>query len=336
MESLGFPPDARLSQGSMIRAAQEAKADYALLGHYKTEGNSIGLSVRIFDLHTLKYGGTMSAGGPLSALPQMENELAWLILSNTGLRESLSRSQFKARMRKIPDSAFKLYIQSLRSSNKSEIRGLLKSAVETFKDFPEAHWRLGGLYFHEGNCKNALPHLKSAVKTPYFRSKGAFMMGTCLLQMGASGEAVRVLAPIKEKGHSIEVFNNLGVAYLRSGEYTLALKVLQEASAVDPMNPVVFLNLALTRHLMGDEAGAMYTAEEATKANPGDRMLNFFHGFLLQNRGKSDAASEISSRTQIPRTDIEKLLLEPPQSWSLLFQDWAQSDAPNWAEIWMD
>jgi tetratricopeptide (TPR) repeat protein len=330
MESLGFPPDARLSQGSMIRLAQEAGADYAVVGHCESEGNSIRLSVRIFDLHTLKYGGTMSAGGTLSALPQMENELAWLILANTGMRESLSRSQFEARMRKIPNPAFRLYIQSLRSSHKSEIRRLLQSAVEAFEDFPEAHWRLGELYFQEGNCNSAMPHLKAAGKEPYFRSKGAFMMGTCFLRMGDFTEAIQAFAPIKDLQPSIEVFNNLGVAYLRSGEYPLALNAFREASGLVPLHPVVTLNLALTKQLMGDTAGARHTAEEALKSNPDDRMLRFFHGFLLQNNKEGIDASEIWNETQIPPSDIEKLLLEPPQNWSIIFQDWPPSRADMW------
>ena len=45
----------------------------------------------------LKLSGEMIANGPLSALPQMENELAWLMLTNTGLESADSRKNFQKR-----------------------------------------------------------------------------------------------------------------------------------------------------------------------------------------------------------------------------------------------
>jgi hypothetical protein len=99
IESADLPPGGRLSRASMIRVAQRAAADLLVMGKISGIERNLKIAVRVLDLMTLKLSGEIVANGPVSATPQMENELAWLILSNVGLdrggtRENLLRFDF--------------------------------------------------------------------------------------------------------------------------------------------------------------------------------------------------------------------------------------------------
>ena len=79
IERMNLPLGAQLSRGSMIRIAQTAAADLAVMGTFSGSAKNLKITVRILDIKTLKLSGGISANGPLSVLPQMENELACLM-----------------------------------------------------------------------------------------------------------------------------------------------------------------------------------------------------------------------------------------------------------------
>jgi len=144
VESIDLPPDGRLSRGSMIRVAQKAGADLLVMGKFSGMERNLKIALRVLDLKTLKLSGEITANGPISALPQMENELAWLILSNVGLERSGTRERFQQRMRKIPNPAYAFFIQSFDTSNQSNQVDLLKKAVESYRDFRRLNLGSGG------------------------------------------------------------------------------------------------------------------------------------------------------------------------------------------------
>jgi hypothetical protein len=147
VQSLDLPPDAHLSHGSMIRVAQEGRADLVVLGSFLGTEQNLKIAIRILDVKNLKLSGEMAANGPLSAMSQMENELGWLILSNTGLQKGLSREDFSRRRRKIPNAEYASFIQSFSAAGRNEQMRLLQKTVNGFKEFPEAHFYLARLYF---------------------------------------------------------------------------------------------------------------------------------------------------------------------------------------------
>ncbi len=142
VETMDLPPGGRLSRGSMIRVAQQAEAALLVMGSFSGSPQSLKVALRVFHLRTLKLSGEMTANGPLSALPQMENELAWMILSNVGLEKSGTRADFQKRTRKATNEAYACYIQSFGSSSKTSQIRLLKKAIELYRDFPKAHFQL--------------------------------------------------------------------------------------------------------------------------------------------------------------------------------------------------
>jgi tetratricopeptide (TPR) repeat protein len=322
VESLDLPPGARLSRGSMIRVAQRAAADLVVMGTFAGSEQNLRISIGVLDMKTLKLSGGMSTNGPLSVLPQMENELAWLILTNLGLEKTLSREKFQERTRKIPNTAYAYYIESLGSASESDQLHLLLKAVEGYGNFPEAQFCLGRLYFRQGDCGRAMPHLILGPGEASSSAEGEFMRGTCYLQEDQPLQAIQAFSRILQFSRPPEVLNNLGVAYLRKGDSTLALTALLEAKALARTDATVWLNLAIARHLQGNDSAARSVTEDAIKAHPNNGMLQFILGFLLKAQGESEKAAAALGKAKSLGVNVEKLQTEDPRTWTRMISKW--------------
>jgi Flp pilus assembly protein TadD len=321
--SLDLPAGEQLSQGSMIRIAQEASADLAVMGAWEGTENKLRISVRALDLKSLKLTGEMSANGSLSSLPQMENELAWLLLTNTGIEKSLSREQFQHRMRKIPNAAYSQYIQSLGASGEDERMRLLLRAVAEYRDFPEAQLLLANLYFHHGDCSSAMAHLDPQSGGSDAGWEGAFIRGNCYIREQNAGEAIQAFLSVLNLSHSAEILNNLGVAYLKQGDNFEGLNTLMEAKALAQNDPIVLLNLSIAQYLEGNGMAAYNALLEAMKSHPEDGMLQLMLGFLLQKQGEDEKAGVALGKAKSLGINVEKLLLEDPKSWLRIYSNWS-------------
>jgi Flp pilus assembly protein TadD len=316
VESLDLPPGASLSRGSIIRVAQRAEADLVVIGAYSGTERNLRISARILHIKTLKLSGEMVANGPLSALTSMENELAWLIFTNNDFEKAPSREKFQERIRRIPNAAYAAYIQSLSVLGKGEQLHLLLRAVESYKDFPEAQLRLGRIYFLNGDCGSAIPHLLLGRNDPKVQLEIEFMHGTCYLSGDQLPQAIQAFGQLLQISRPFEALNNIGVAYLRKGDIVQALSALQEARSAVRTDPAVSLNLAIARHLQGIDSAAKTILEEACKAHPKNGMLQFMLGFVLKALGEQDKAAAAMSKARNLGINVEKLLLEDPKMWS--------------------
>jgi tetratricopeptide (TPR) repeat protein len=321
VENLDLPPGARLSRGSMIRVAQRAGSDLVIMGAYSGSEQNLKVSARVLNVKSLKLSGEMVVNGPLSALPQMENELAWLILTNNGIAGSISREKFQERTRKVSNLAYAYYIRSFDASNESDQLRLLMRAVESYRDFPEAQYRLGRIYFRKGDCSRAIPHLVLGQRGTTSRPEGDFMKGTCYLKSDLPDQAIQAFESLLRVSRPFEALNNIGVAYLRKGDTVPAVDALLEARNLARTDPTVSLNLAIARHLQGNYPAARAILEEACKSHPQNGMLQFMTGIVLKTQGESEKAAIATGKAKNLGINVEKLAIESPSKWSHVLSD---------------
>jgi tetratricopeptide (TPR) repeat protein len=316
VEGLDLPPGAPLSRGSMIRVAQNAGADFLVMGVISGREQNLKISVRVLDVKALKLGGEMVANGPFTALTQMENELAWLILSNNSLAPAYSRERFQGRTRKVPNTAYAYYVQSFEASGEDDKLHLLLKAVEIYRDFPEAQFRIGSLYFNRGNCGSAIPHLALGRGSKSTQLDGDFMRGTCYIQVDQPTLAIQTLWNLLQVSRSAEVLNNLGVAYLRKGDTALAVSSFMDARNLARTDSTVLLNVSLIRHLQGNDTAARSVLEDAVQLHPKNGMLQFLTGIVLKTQGDNERALAAIAKARELGVNTEKLQAEDPKLWS--------------------
>jgi tetratricopeptide (TPR) repeat protein len=315
VEALDLPPQASLSHGSMIRVAQRASADLAIIGSYSGTEQNLRVSVRVLNVKSLKLSGEMVANGPLSVLPQLENELAWMILTNMNLETLSSREKFRDRMRSIPNSAYALYIESLDAADEQNQLRLLLKAVAEYRDFSKAHLQIGRLYFKKGDYDNAISHLSLGRNEKEIAPDSEFMLGTCYLQKSQLAQAIQIYERMLHVDRSFEVLNNIGIAFLQKGDNALALNALVEAKHLAQADATVSLNLAIARHLQGNDSAAQSVLDEAIRLHPRSGMLQFLLSYLLKMQGENEKAAAAGSKAKSLGISIDKLQLDDPKSW---------------------
>ncbi len=319
VEDSDLPPNVALSHASMIRVAQLASADLVVMGSYSGTADKLRIALKVFDLRTMKMSGEISADGEAAALPIIENELAWNILSNKGLNQGLSREEFKARARKAPNAAYSWYIRGLVVPDEAEQARLLEKAVSLYREFPAAQFLLGRYYFHAGDCAKAIRHLELGRSPNQSYNRGDFMLGTCYLESNSLDEAVRSYGNLLSFSRQFEALNNRAVAYLRKGDYDLATQDLIEARGLAPENSTIALNLALLRHLQGNDTAARQVLDEGLEAHPANGMLQFVLSVVLRATGDADGAAAALDKAKAQQVDVARLLPQDQKSWARVF-----------------
>lgn len=322
VESADLPPGGRLSRASMIGVAQKAEADLLVMGKFSGSERNLKVVLRVLDIKTLKLSGEIAANGPVSAIPQMENELAWLILSNVGLESGGTRESFQQRMRKVPNSSYSSFIQSLGASNQNAQIQLLKKAVTGYRDFPEAQFRLGRLFFIQKDCNSAMPHLNFGRIEAEESLENEFMKGTCSGLKDQYEQAIQSLSYVLSISRSFEALNNLGIAYLRKGDTGQALSALLEARSLEPKDSTVLMNLIIVQLVQGSFSSARSLAEEAIRAHPKNGMLHFLLSFLLKKQGENEQALAAGNKANGMGINVDKLLTGDPKDWARMLFGW--------------
>lgn len=320
-EALDLPPNSPLSRASMIRLAQQAGADYLVTGSCSGNTENLQIVLRVLNMKSMKLGPKIAAGGPLTALPQMENELAWNVLSSIGLAQEMSRENFKERTRRVPNSAYSLYVRSLSLTDESEQMKMLARAVESYEDFPEAQLPLGRYLFQQGDFAKAIGHLQSALKAERSYIQAQFMLGICFLKQENPSEAIQAYSHILSFVQSYEVLNNLALAYMHKEDYPNAIENLLEARRLAPGNQTIETNLVILRHLQGNDSAARDLLRPLVEAHPNNGVLNYLLAVVSEALGEKDAAAAAMAQAKRSGVDPEKLS-QAPKAWTKLFSTW--------------
>ena len=323
----GLPVGAVLSRGSMIYVAEQAKADFVVIGSIAENSGGLKLSARLIDIKTMKQGSEFTVSGTITALPEMENELAWMIHSNVARTSALSREQFRERTRRVPNSAYAGYIESLNVFGESQQIQLLEKAVREYADFAEARFQLGRLYYQKKDYARALPHIEYGVKLPNERLQSEFMIGTCRLQLGETARAIDDYKRLILLTAHTAALNNLAVAHVRGGNNVQALRILADVRARrERYDPAIAINLAIAHYLAGDASAAMKSVEKAINDYPGNGMLYFLSSFLMNEAGNEARAAADMTRAVRFGVDIDRLLREEPKSWMRVILNWTNEE----------
>jgi Flp pilus assembly protein TadD len=326
LESSGLPLNATLSRASMILVAQLAGADRLVFGSYDGTLQEMQVTLQVLDLKSMKLTGNIQASGPVKVLPALENELAWEALTRTGMTPIHSREEFRNKARVIPDGAYMHYIRSLAQTDKGEQIKLLLKAVLSYSDFPEALFRLGHLYYENGDCQNAMPRLKPTPAAQPFFPEGQFMLGNCYLRQNAPAEAIQAYSAILPFAQPLEVLNNLGVAYLRQGDYAQAAQSLERAKALAKTDPIVVLNLAILWHLQGDSERASSLLEESLRSGPNQGLLHHLQGLILASQGRTDQSAAALAEANRLGIETGRLKTDDLRGLTQVFPVWRDPD----------
>jgi Flp pilus assembly protein TadD len=322
IEASDLPPNITLSRASMIRVAQRAGADQVVFGSYSGTEESLQIALRVIDLKTFRTGGEISGSGPVSSLPQLENSLAWEVLSATRLQGDLTADEFRSRARTTSNKSYSSFVNCLVLTDREERAKALQKTLDLYRDLPQASFLLGSYYYQDGEFPRAVQDLKQALRDPQSYLEIQFMLGTSYLRLDNLSEAIQAYNAFGARTPSLEVFNNLGVAYMRKGDSALAVRNLIEARKIAGPDVSVGLNLAILRHLQGDEMSVLSVLEDVVKAHPEQGMVQYLYSVALTSQGEQTRAAAALDEAMRQGIDPEKLKRQDPKTWTRIFPAW--------------
>jgi Flp pilus assembly protein TadD len=322
LEGADLPPNVPLSHASMIQVARGAGAHKLVLGSWSGTEREIRVSVRVLDVRATRLSGELSANGPLAALPEMENELAWLLLGETTVNRPFTRDQFKQRRRSVPNAAYASLARSFMTNDDNEQLTLLKRALELFPEIPEASYLVGRHHYRHGEYEEALPYLEAGQKWQTGYLDDLFMLGTCYVRKNELDSAIQSYRNLLSFARSAEALNNLGVAYLRKGDYPLAIESLVEAHNLAGQQPTIALNFAIARHLQGNDAMAEALLQQSPRSDATRGVTQYLLSLVLEGQSKKDAAKAALEKAISAGIDPQKMKADGPKGWTRLITAW--------------
>ncbi len=184
--------------------------------------------------------------------------------------------------------------------------------------FPEwGHIQTGLKLKAEGNCEQAMPLFRQAIKEHPGMALAYYGAGSCFLTVGRLDSAVHYLEIADGLNpHDIHTHNDLAHAYLGIGDYDRAKMYFEKAISHDVGNIKAYMNLAEFHSLCGEESKCYeLLLEISSRDDAPPEVFKQLGDYYLRHRLLDEAAREYRTalRRGLPRGELESVLQTYPE-----------------------
>ena len=161
---------------------------------------------------------------------------------------------------------------------------LCKKKVKQKPDAP-SYYELGVLYKENGDFDNALKSFKKSIELNPKHSMALYESGIVYEQQKNYDEAIKAYTESLKIKESSEVFQCLGVCYLKKGMLKEAYRNLVKAVLLNPNKYTIYNNLGAVFEKLGNYESALQMLEIAIKLNPNNTIGFYNLGIALDKKG---------------------------------------------------
>lgn len=166
-------------------------------------------------------------------------------------------------------------------------------AIELKPEFAHVHNNLGKLQRSKGNREQAEYHYRKALEIEPDFPVAASNLGALLVEGGSFGEAKEWLDHALKIQPSYALHNGLGLLYQAQNDQEKAEQAFHDALEMEPENPEVMNNLAITCQNLGRNEEAASYFNRVLDKNPEQMEVYLNMGNLLLSLNKYDEAVTI-------------------------------------------
>jgi tetratricopeptide (TPR) repeat protein/TolB-like protein len=283
-EKLRLSPNDLLTRAAMIRVAEAARANLALIGEFdiggEKENTTIAINARLIETQEGRLVGNkvFNMSGLLSGLQQMQGQLAWNILNLRNSSLPYTKDQLAGRSSSVPPRAYESFIKAVQTRDLKLREGFLRRAIQEFGSeggpgqYAQAISELGLCHYRQGRHAEAIKLFKDLGKDDPGYEEGLFYLG---LSAYKAGDINQALAALERLAELAEVFNNAGAVMLAKGDNANALQMLRRAVANAPNDPLYRFNYGYALWLNQNPGEAIQHLNVAVKANQRDGESHF-------------------------------------------------------------
>jgi tetratricopeptide (TPR) repeat protein/nucleotide-binding universal stress UspA family protein len=324
----GLPPTAILTRATMIKIAERAGANLVVMGTYRIAGegrdSTITITARVIDIREGRLAGKeYNRGGPLVELQKLQGDLAYEILYQHNPALPFSRDQITTDATEAPIGAFENFIKGTLTRDREARVSFLERSIKEYSDktktsYVAAIFELGRIRFEAGEYKEALEQLVLIDdKNPRY-DEAQFYIGVAEDALGHIDQSLTSLKRLAARLPLFEVYNNIGVLFIKQKQFKDAIEHLKPASDAAPRDTDTLFNLGYAYFLAKDNANAAATLKDETKQRPSDG-----EGFYILS--KALAAAGDSSGATAASDQAKKLLTS--------FAQWETKGPPHLARV---
>jgi len=299
-----------LTRAAMIRIAEAAKANLAVIGEYDIGGDkenpTIAISARLIETQAGRLIGNkvFNFSGPLSDLQQMQGQLAWHVLYERNPSLPYTKDQFVRRATGVPPRAYESFVKGIQTQDVRLRESFLKRAIQEHDSagapghYAQALFELGLLQYRQADFDEATKQLQGLTKDDPNYEESLFFLSLAALKSGnydqavTAGEALAAIAPLPE------ILNNAGAALVGKGDNARALSYLQRAAANAPNEAAYRFNYGYAQWRNQNFEDAAQQLRAATKINPRDGEAWFILSKALASAGKADEAAQADNEAK--------------------------------------
>lgn len=309
-DRLRLSPNDLLTRASMIRVAEAAQANLALIGEFDIGGEKDGVTIAVTARLVETTEGRLVANkvfnfsGPLSNLQQIQGQLAWNILYLRNPSLPYTKDQFVRKATSAPPLAYQSYVKAVQTADQKLRESFLRRAIREFENSGEAgHYgaaihELGMLSYRQANHAEAVKQFKQLDKGDRQYDESLFYIGLAAYRLGNFEEMTLALTTLAQARPMLEVFNNLGVGLAARGDLANALLALQRAVANSPQDALYRFNYGYVLWRSQQPAEAIPHLRVVVQANPRDGEALYLLSKCLSGAGQEVEAANVDNEAK--------------------------------------
>jgi tetratricopeptide (TPR) repeat protein/TolB-like protein len=309
---LNLPPDASLSEASVIRVGQLVGASDVITGSLRISGMDLTVDARRIRLDTGRIQQEVHERGPLRDLFAVHDRVTRSLMG--GAAASIPSAVGAGGAAGAPPlEAFEQFIKGLVAEQPSRQVRFLQAALTAYPAYDRPRLSLWDAYTEQGDHAKALAMVQGVPASSRLNRLARFRAALSLIELKRLDDAFTTLKALLDEQPTPPIYNTLGVVQLRrslagagaagAGAGSGASGVTPQtgkptyyftkASEADPDESDYFFNLGYAYWADKDTQAAIYWLREAVRRNPADGDAHYVLGTALLAAGsQTEAARE--------------------------------------------
>ena len=307
-ERLGLRASDLLTRAAVIRVAETAQANLALVGTYDIGGDSdnasIAITARLIEVSSGRLVGNkvFTRSGLLSDLQAMQGELAWNVLNERNRSTGISKDQMISTAKSVPPRAYESFVKGIQTYDAKVREMLLRRAVQEATNggghYAQALFELGMHFYRQRSFVDVSEQLRQLESADPHYFEAQFYLGLAAHQNGNTLEAASALDRLAEAIPIPEAMNNAGVFWLLQGDPSKGQAWLRRAVTVSPTDALYRFNLGYALWKAGSFAEAAQQLKLVAEQNPRDGETLFLRAKALEASGNTTEASKVDDQAK--------------------------------------
>jgi tetratricopeptide (TPR) repeat protein len=295
-DALQVPPNASLTDATVIRIGQIVGAAQVVIGTVQLDGDDLVVHARTIGLESGRLQSDVTERGPMADLFATFERMARRVMSPTAAGAGGAPPVHP------PVAAFENYIKGLLAETPATALTYLNAAVRADPKFDEVRLALWHVFDDQAEHERALAAVRAVPPTSDLARRARFLTGLSETSLARYDDAFATFKALADARPSAPVLNNLGVIQLRRGgssQLGLPTYYFNKAAEADPTEPDYFFNLGYAYWMEHDVTAAIYWLREAVRRDPTDGSAHYVLGVALNaadNPAEANREKELARR----------------------------------------